>query len=54
MTRAISTDIDKNNHKELLSVKVSMPGKFVGKLDESFRAWSQDLKAYANGIHPGF
>ena len=40
--------------KELLNVKASMPEKFSGKGGDSFRAWSQGLKAYTNSIHPGF
>ena len=40
--------------KDLMNIKASMPGKFLGKLEESFRSWAHDLKAYTNGIHAGF
>ena len=40
--------------KDLMNIKASMPGKFLGKPEESFRSWAHDLKTYTDGVHAGF
>ena len=52
LAQAKATRTEKKE-KPLMNMKGASPGKFTGKHDESFRAWSQDLKAYCNALYPG-
>ena len=40
--------------EQSLGGKGVVPPKLTGRGEESFRTWSQDLKAYCNGVYKGF
>ena len=37
-----------------MNIKGALPEKFQGRAEDSFRAWSHDLKAYCNATYKGF